>query len=46
MLELWPFTILGDLMLLLYCAWHRLRIMYANVLKFHIWIPHDKIGDL
>ena len=20
--------------------------MYANVLKFHIWIPHEKIGDL
>ena len=19
--------------------------MYANVLKFHIWIPHEKIGD-
>ena len=20
--------------------------MYANVLKIHIWIPHEKIGDL
>ena len=20
--------------------------MYANVLKFHIWILHEKIGDL
>ena len=19
--------------------------MYANVLKFHIWIPHEKLGD-
>ena len=19
--------------------------MYANVLKFHIWIPHENIGD-
>ena len=19
--------------------------MYANILKFHIWIPHEKIGD-
>ena len=20
--------------------------MYANVLQIHIWIPHEKIGDL
>ena len=19
--------------------------MYANILEFHIWIPHEKIGD-
>ena len=43
LLELWPFAISGHLMLLLYCAKH--SIMYANVLKFHIWIPHEKIGD-
>ena len=24
---------------------HKFRIVYANVLKFHIWIPHGKIGD-
>ena len=23
----------------------KFRTMYANVLKFHIWIPHEKIGD-
>ena len=27
------------------CALHNFRTMYANVLKFHIWIPHEKIGD-
>ena len=30
--------------LLLSCALHKFRTMYANVLKFHIWIPHEKIG--
>ena len=45
MLELWPFAISGDLMLLLSCVLHKFRTMYANVLKFHIWIPYEKIGD-
>ena len=27
-------------------AKHNFRTMYANVLKFHIWIAHEKIGDL
>ena len=46
LLELWSFAFLAILMLL-YCALHKFRIMYANVLKFHIhvWIPHEKIGD-
>ena len=26
-------------------ALYNFRTMYANVLKFHIWIPHEKIGD-
>ena len=45
LLELWPFAISGHLMSLLYCVKHKLRTMYANVLKFHILIPHEKIGD-
>ena len=45
LLELWPFAISGHLMFLLYCAQHKFRNMYANVLKFQIWIPHEKIGD-
>ena len=45
-LELWPFAISGHLMFLLYCVQHNFRTMYANVLKFHIWIPDEKIGDL
>ena len=45
LLELWPFAIFGHLMLLLYCAEHKLRIMSANVLKLHICIAHEKIGD-
>ena len=44
LLELWPFAISGHLMLLHSCAQHNFRTMYANVLKFHIWIPHEKIG--
>ena len=24
---------------------HNFRTMYANALKFNIWIPHEKIGD-
>ena len=40
LLELWPFAVFGHLMLL-----YKFRIMYANVLKFYIWIPHEKIGD-
>ena len=23
----------------------KFRTMYAKVLKFHVWIPHEKIGD-
>ena len=42
LLELWPFTISGHLILLLSCAKHKFRTTYANVLKFHIWIPHEK----
>ena len=42
-LELWSFAIFGHL--LLSCAEHKFRTMYANGLKFHIWIPHEKIGD-
>ena len=45
LLELWPFAISGYLILLLSCAYHKFRTVYANVLKFHIWIPHEKIGD-
>ena len=45
MLELWPFAISGHLMSLLYCVWHTFRTMYANVLKFHILITHEKIDD-
>ena len=45
LLELWPFAISGHLMLLFYCAEYKFRIMYANGLKIHIWIPHEKIGD-
>ena len=30
---------------MLSCAWHNFRPMYADVLKFHIWIPREKIGD-
>ena len=26
-------------------AWHNFRTMYARVLKFHIWIPYEKIAD-
>ena len=26
-------------------ALHNFRTIYANVLKFHIWISHEKIGD-
>ena len=44
LLELCPFVISGHIMLL-YCAWHMFRTMYANVSKFHIWISHEKIGD-
>ena len=40
LLELWPFAIFGHL--LLSCALHKFRTMYANVLKFHIWIRHEK----
>ena len=43
LLELWPFAIFDHL--LLSYAWHKFRTMYANVLKFHIWIPHENIGD-
>ena len=46
LLELWLFAISGHLMMFLSCAKHKLRTMYANVLKFHIWIPHEKIDDL
>ena len=45
LLELWPFGISGHLILLLSCALHKFKTMYANVLKFHISIPHEKIGD-
>ena len=45
MLEFWPFAISGYLMSLLYCVKHKFRTMYANVLKFHILIPHEKMGD-
>ena len=31
--------------IMLSCAQHNFRTMYANVLKFHLWIPHEKIGD-
>ena len=27
------------------CAEHNFRTMFANVLKFHIWIPGEKIDD-
>ena len=27
------------------CAQHKFRIMYANVLEFHIWIAYENIGD-
>ena len=47
LLELWPFANFGHLMLLLYCAKHKFRIMYANVLKFHIYgFLMKNIGDL
>ena len=26
-------------------AKHNFRTKYANVSKFHVWIPHEKIGD-
>ena len=26
-------------------AFFNFKTMYANVLKFCIWIPHEKIGD-
>ena len=42
LLELWPFAILGYLILLLSCAKHKFRTIHANVLKFHIWIPREK----
>ena len=45
LLELWPFAISEHLMLLLYRVYHKFRTMYANVLKFHIGIPHEKISD-
>ena len=45
LLELWPFAISGFLILLLSGAQHKIRTMYANVLKIYIWIPHEKIGD-
>ena len=45
MLELWPFAIFGNLMLLLYFAYHKFRIMNANVLKLNVWIAHEKVGD-
>ena len=45
LLEIWSFVVSGHLMLLLYCVDHKFRTMYANVLKFHILIPHEKIGD-
>ena len=25
-----------------FCAQHSFRTMYANIMKFHIWIPHEK----
>ena len=38
-----PFSMFGHL--LLSCAKHKFRTMYANVWKFHIWIPNEEIGD-
>ena len=29
----------------LFDAKHNLRTVNATVLKFHIWIPHEKIAD-
>ena len=46
MLVLWLFAMSGHLMLLLYCVFAKFRTMYANVLKMHMWIPHENIGDL
>ena len=48
LLELCPFAISGHLMLLLIVlniSLEQCMLMYANVLKFQIWIPHEKRGD-
>ena len=36
----WPFNV--DALLCI----AKFRTMYANVLNFHILIPHEKLGDL
>ena len=44
--ELWPFAIFWPFNNLLYCAWQKFRIMYANVLNFIYGFLMKKKGDL
>ena len=30
---------------MLFCACHVLRTLHARVLKFYLWVPHEKIAD-